>query len=226
MANRMAEWGIRKIQDTFLHLPRQQSIQVHSRFHRINWGETVILIIHLEYVKVISIACRYEKIIWKGTCKKNYSLCQIPRGGFDFYFKLVAYLLVIIQLTDHPLVRRTLLPHGGQIPLLYLTRFPVVLLASQDLFKVSPWHNLLIQATGIELKECKPGRKLSKDIQTPFISLCHFTILSPIFLYFLRLFQKTTFYFWHSVLLSALATLYVLNMHSAVNCFWNFSKAI
>lgn len=225
MANRMAERGIRKIQDTFLHLPRQQSIQVHSRFHRINWGETVILTIHFEYVK-INIACSYERIIWKGTYKKSFSLLQIPKGGFDFYFKLIAYLLVTIRLTDHPLARRTLHPHVEQIALLYLTRFPVLLLASQDLFKASPWLGLLIWGTGIELKECKPGRKSSKDIQARFLSPCHFTISSTIFLFFLCLFQKTTFCFWHSVLLWTWATLYVLNMHSAMNCFRNFSKAI
>jgi hypothetical protein len=63
-----------------------------------------------------------------------------------------------------------------QIALLYLTRFPVLLQASQDLFKVYPWLSLLIQATGLELKKHKPREKSSKEIQTHFLSPRLFTI--------------------------------------------------
>lgn len=69
----------------------------------------------------------------------------------------------------------------NKLPSLYQTRFPVPLLAFQNLFKVCPWLALLDQGIGIELKECKHKEKEFQVTQyTLSFTVSLFTILSAI----------------------------------------------
>lgn len=87
----------------------------------------------------------------------------------------------------------------NKLPSLYQTRFPVPLLASQNLFKVCPWLALLDQGIGIELEECKHKENEFQVIQyTLFFTVSLFTILSAITL-FLSLLKDNSF-LCHSIL--------------------------